>query len=317
MKNRVISSCLKIRNITKYYGSFKAIDNISFEIKKGEITGFLGPNGAGKTTTFKILAGLLPSYSGEIYFNDKKYSNIGYEQNVKFIFDSQNFYENLTALENLKIISKLNNKKYTKKHLLETLEKLGIGKWAYKNVKSFSRGMKQRLALCLAEIEKPELLILDEPTNGLDIEGINIIENSFLNLNKEYGTTILLSSHYLEQVERLSNHIIIINHGKLIFNDKIENFFSSKTIGIKYTFVNHIEKNIDKIIKLFFKNNGIEKIKIDINKNEMSIVSNEINDNIILKLNIFLMNNNLPYLYINKLHKNFSDIFKEEIENVV
>lgn len=315
--NNLENSYLSIKNLTKFYGSFKALDNISFEIKKGEITGFLGPNGAGKTTTFKILAGLLTSYEGEIYFNRKKYSNIGCMENVKFIFDSQNFYENLTALENLKIISRLNNKRYSKKHLIQTLEKLGIGEWAYNKVKSFSRGMKQRLALCIAELEKPDLLILDEPTNGLDIKGINTIENSFLKLNKDYGTTILLSSHYLEQVERLSNHIIIINHGKIIFNDKIQKFLSSKTIGIKYILSTNIDQNISPIITQFFKNNGLENIKIEIKENEMSIISNQIDNNIILKFNIFLINNNLMYLYINKLHKNFSDIFQEEIENVV
>jgi|GEM_PF-266175 ABC-2 type transport system ATP-binding protein len=324
-----MENILIVENIEKYYGKFKAVDKISFNVKKGDILGFLGPNGSGKTTTIKILAGLLPNYKGNIYYKNSKVNNIAFFPETKFIFDNQNFYDNLTAFENIEIISRY-NKNYNKKKILEALDIVGLKKWINFPVKKFSRGMRQRLAIAIAEISMPEFLILDEPTNGLDIEGIRDLEKYFLNLNKNLGTTILLSSHYLEQIERLSDHIIIINKGKKIFDSRIEDFKRNSRIGIKYVLKKAIENNYIEYIKnkikdFINKNISFESIRefdfsLEINENELYLnIKNNFNIfekdflNIFNKYIIDFFENSL--LYIEPINKNLECFFIDEVED--
>lgn len=331
---------LEVKKLIKFYGKFKALDNIDFKIKIGQIVGYLGPNGSGKTTTIKILAGLLTNYNGEIIYKNKNIKSIGYLKEVRFIFDNQNFYENLSAYENLQIISRYNGL-YSKKKIYQSLEKVGLEKWINTQVKKFSRGMKQRLAIAIAELNVPELLILDEPTNGLDIEGIFELEGYFLDLNRNYGTTIILSSHYLEQVERLSDHIIIINKGKKIFDDDIFNFRKNSRIGCSYILkdnIDNIEKilNKDILIKLandiYDENNGkinlskndfleyINKnLKIEYERNKICLIFdrdfNIFEDNFLHYLNskIFDKFKNI-FLYIEPIKKSLDKFFIDEVE---
>jgi len=223
---------LEIQQLSKFYGKFLALDRLDLTVKKGQIIGFLGPNGSGKTTTIKIIGGLLTQYSGKVIYKNKESKHIGNKKECKFVFDNQNFYENLTAYENLIIISRLNHN-FNRKKMLSALEKIGLGGWENIPVKKFSRGMKQRLAIASSELIIPEFLVLDEPTNGLDIQGISSLESYFKDLNKNYGTTILLSSHYLEQVQRLSDHIVIIYKGKKIFDGDYTDFSKESRIGVR------------------------------------------------------------------------------------
>ncbi len=297
---------LQVQNLDKFYGNFQALRNISFKINKGDIVGFLGPNGSGKTTTIKVLAGLLPNYKGEIQYKQNKVNHIGSIHNTCFIFDSQNFYNNLTAYENLKIIGKL-NKNYNRKKVLNSLENIGLSKWKNTKVNNFSRGMRQRLALASAEYYSPELLILDEPTNGLDINGISELEDYFIKLNKEKECTILLSSHYLEQVERLSNHIIMIDKGKKKFDGSIEELTNHKRIGVSYV-VEKNDFNLDRIKKISFVKD------INIVDNIIDIYLKEFKNEFIYKLNQEIIQENIQIRYIIPIERTLSDFFINEIE---
>ncbi|MCX8058221.1 MAG: ABC transporter ATP-binding protein [Spirochaetes bacterium] len=307
---------VQIIELEKYYGKFKALDKISINIKKGDIVGYLGPNGSGKTTTIKILAGLLTKYKGEIIYKGERKKNIGCLPEVRFIFDNQNFYENLTAYENLEIISRYNGI-YNKKKIIDSLEKVGLSKWVNSTVKKFSRGMRQRLAIAMAEMSIPELLILDEPTNGLDIEGIMELEKYFKDLNKNYGTTIILSSHYLEQIERLSDHIIIINKGKKLFDDNIYQFRKNARIGVSYIFKRNLFENLEineKIKDIFKKENIINLIFSFVNNNKDLIKDKFYYGNL---YNILNESINLEFKYENKINILFSNNYKDFEENIL
>ncbi len=303
-----MSELLKIENLTKFYGSFKALDNLSFNINKGQITGFLGLNGSGKTTTIKIIAGLLHSYIGSLYYKGKKVKDIGNRDETTFIFDSQNFYENLTAYENLLIITSLNNRRYKKKEIHDILADIGLKDWINKPVKFFSRGMKQRLALSMALILNPEFLILDEPTNGLDIDGIYFCEKYFQTLTKK-GCTILLSSHYLEEVERLADNIVIIHKGVKKFDGNKQTLSLLKTIGARFSFSNKIENNSIEKLKDFLTANNIKSNFLNIEDNSFEITfENESVKNIEI-VNHYIKQNIEGILFIEPIQKHLKELF--------
>lgn len=298
---------LRLENITKYYGNFKAVNNLSFEVKEGEILGFLGLNGSGKTTTIKILAGLLYDYKGSIFYKGKHEKNIGNKCETTFIFDSQNFYENLTAYENLLIISSLNKKSY-RKEIYQILEEIGLKNWINKPVKFFSRGMKQRLALSSALLLNPSFLILDEPTNGLDIDGIYFCEKYFEKLASQ-GCTILLSSHYLEEVERLANHIVIIHKGVKKFDGDKNSLAVLKVIGAKYSFKQNIDKNFIDKLNLFLSHNKINTTSLIFNENNFEIILFKDSIDNIEIINNFVKDNINGLLFIEPIQKHLKELF--------
>ena len=298
---------LILDNITKYYGNFKAVDNLSFNLIKGQILGFLGLNGSGKTTTIKLMAGLLYNYTGSLYYKGEKVKNIGNKPETTFIFDSQNFYENLTAYENLLIASCL-NKKYTKNQIKEVLEEIGLKDWINKPVKIFSRGMKQRLALSIALLLNPEFLILDEPTNGLDIDGIYFCEKFFQKLVNQ-GCTILLSSHYLEEVERLADHIVIIHKGIKKFDGDKQSLSSLKTMGVKYTFSNQLNKDALEKLNTFLIQNNIKTLDINIQEYSILLTFEKDSINYVEIINKYMKDNFSGLLFIEPIQKHLKELF--------
>lgn len=302
-----MSEILRLENINKYYGKFKAIDKLSFSIKEGEIIGYLGLNGSGKTTTIKILAGLLQDYQGKIFYKGKKVNNIGNNPETTFIFDSQNFYDNLTAYENLLIISLL-NKKAKKKVIYDILEEIGLKDWINKPIKFFSRGMRQRLALSSAFLLNPSFLILDEPTNGLDIDGIYFCEKYFSKLANQ-GCTILLSSHYLEEVERLANHIIIIHQGQKRFDGDKQSLSILKVIGVNYIFSTNFNQNIIDIFNNFFAENNIKIESIQILENQIKILFCDDFIENIEKTNDFVKHKFDNLLFIEPVQRHLKELF--------
>lgn len=307
-----MSDYLTIGHLSKNYGTFTAVSDLSFTIKKGSIVGFLGPNGSGKTTTIKVLAGLLPKYTGTILYNGRTARHIGTCREVKFIFDSQNFYENLTAFENLSIVAKLNGI-FERQNLLASLEALGLAGWENKPVRNFSRGMRQRLALSMAEYEKPELLILDEPTNGLDVEGILDVEDYFKRLNRESGCTIVISSHYLEQVERLAGQIVMIYHGKKVFDGDFHAFSAEKNGGVSYTFINPVSDETMSRILAAVTSSGDYRGTFDRFRTELTVEGKGIDGNFVGNLTAKIRETGNDPVYIKPLIRNLTDFFKEEI----
>jgi ABC-2 type transport system ATP-binding protein len=208
---------LEVNGLSKLYSNKRGISDISFEVNKGDIFGFLGPNGAGKTTTMKIITGMCRADKGEVkVFGLDVISN--FEQamrKVGCIIETAEAYEYLSAFKNLQLLAVF-YKDIKKERIDEVLEIVGLLKYKSDRVGTFSLGMKQRLGLAGAILSKPELVILDEPANGLDIEGTVDIRNIIKNLAKENGTTFFISSHMIHEMEITCNRIGIIDEGKLI-----------------------------------------------------------------------------------------------------
>lgn len=208
---------LRITNLVKRFGEKEVVANVNMNIKKGEIYGFLGPNGAGKTTIMKMIVNLVKPSSGEIEIFGEKLNFKSYEtlKRIGSIIEYPVFYDKLTGRENLELHCEYMGY-YDKGAIDKAIDLVNLKDIDNKAVKDFSLGMKQRLGIARAIITKPEILILDEPINGLDPIGIKEIRNLLKILSKEYGTTILISSHILGEIEQIADTIGIINNGKLI-----------------------------------------------------------------------------------------------------
>ncbi|HEM4202416.1 TPA: ABC transporter ATP-binding protein [Streptococcus suis] len=224
---------LEINHLKKVYKDVTTVDIEKITVREGEIYGFLGPNGAGKTTTMKMILSLVTPTSGEIFINkkdirnDKKYLN-----QIGSMIEEPSYYPNLTGYENLLVFQKMVG--FDKNNIRPTLELVGLAdeKNRKKLVKAYSLGMKQRLALAFALVKKPKILLLDEPTNGLDPAGIHEIRELIVQLAKEKGLTVFISSHILPEIEHIADRVGIINHGRLVYEGKIEAIKSNTWIEI-------------------------------------------------------------------------------------
>ncbi|MGE0246558.1 MAG: ABC transporter ATP-binding protein [Pyrinomonadaceae bacterium] len=193
------------------------LDSISLTVAEGSIYGFLGPNGAGKTTTLKLILGLLKKQQGEIriFGTPLEDNRLEILRNLGSLIESPSLYGHLTAVENLEVLQRVYRS--PKDGIAKVLDMVGLADTGRKKVHRFSLGMKQRLSIAIALLHKPKLLILDEPTNGLDPNGIIEMRELLRRLNQDRGITILISSHLLSEIEKLVNHVGIINKGKLLF----------------------------------------------------------------------------------------------------
>ena len=208
---------LETKELTKKFGRQKAVDNLSLQIEKNSVYGLLGPNGAGKSTTLKMITGMLHKTSGEILFEDKPWSRADLEK-IGALIEMPPLYDNLTAWENLKARTLLLGLPDSRiKEVLEIVDLKNTGK---KKSGQFSIGMKQRLGIAIALLNHPRLLILDEPTNGLDPLGIQELRDLIKSF-PEQGITVILSSHILAEVEQIADHIGIINNGRLAYQNAI------------------------------------------------------------------------------------------------
>lgn len=208
---------LETKELTKKFGRQKAVDNLSLQIEKNSVYGLLGPNGSGKSTTLKMITGMLHKTSGEILFEDKPWSRADLEK-IGALIEMPPLYDNLTAWENLKVRTLLLGLPDSRiKEVLEIVDLKNTGK---KKSGQFSIGMKQRLGIAIALLNHPRLLILDEPTNGLDPLGIQELRDLIKSF-PEQGITVILSSHILAEVEQIADHIGIINNGRLEYQNAI------------------------------------------------------------------------------------------------
>lgn len=214
----VLEKIIETQNLTKSFKDFKAVDNLSFAINKGDIYGFLGQNGAGKSTTMRMLLGLIFPDSGKILINGKEFSNKDRSllKNIGAIIERPDMYGYLSGWDNLKIFATLRNKNIPNTRLYEVLELVGLKGREKDKVKAYSQGMKQRLGLAIALIHQPDILILDEPTNGLDPQGIADMRTLIISLNKDHNKTIIISSHLLYEIEQMATRMLIIHKGKKV-----------------------------------------------------------------------------------------------------
>jgi ABC-2 type transport system ATP-binding protein len=213
-----MSAIIKVNNLSKQYRELKAVDDISFTVNVGDIYGFLGQNGAGKSTTIRMLLTLLEPTAGTIELFGKNLYAHRKEvlRQIGAVIEKPDLYKYLTAYENLSLFAKMSGVAVTEKKLKDQLEQVGLTKRAHSKVRTFSQGMKQRLGIAIALIHDPQLIILDEPTNGLDPQGIADIRNLILHLSRHQGKTILVSSHLLHEIELIANRMLIIDKGKKI-----------------------------------------------------------------------------------------------------
>jgi ABC-2 type transport system ATP-binding protein len=208
------SSILSIKNLHKRYGKIHAVNNVSLEIQKGNVYGILGPNGSGKSTTLGIVLNVVNKTSGEYSWFGGKSETHDALKKVGAIIERPNFYPYMSAKENLELVCKIKNIDFSK--VTEKLELVGLLDRKDSKFNSFSLGMKQRLAIASALLNDPEILILDEPTNGLDPQGIHQIRD-LIRLIASQGTTILLASHLLDEVEKVCSHVLVLRFGEVLY----------------------------------------------------------------------------------------------------
>lgn len=208
--------------LTKKYKNFTSVDNVSLHIRKGSIYGFIGPNGAGKSTTMKMLLGLTAPTKGSFTIDGKHFPDdrLAILKEIGSFIESPSFYANLTGRENLDIIRRI--LRLSKSSVEDALELVGLTEFGDRLAKKYSLGMKQRLGLAGALLGRPPILILDEPTNGLDPSGIHEIRSLVKSLLDLYDCTILISSHMLSEIELIADDIGILNHGRLLFEGRLD-----------------------------------------------------------------------------------------------
>lgn len=235
---------LEVKEITKIYKQDRGVQDISFDIYKGDIYGFLGPNGAGKTTIMKAITGLVKPYKGSIklfghdLFNEFEKAM----EKVGAIIETADAYEYMSAYDNLKVASRFYwNIKSTK--IDEVLELVGLDKYKREKVSQFSLGMKQRLGFAAALISEPEFVILDEPGNGLDIEGMVDMRNIIKNLAKEKQTTFFISSHLIHEIELTCNKVGIIYDGKLVNEGLVSSIIGDNNSSLEEFFINEVRES--------------------------------------------------------------------------
>lgn len=301
---------IEVKKLVKKFGDFKAVDNISFSIKKGETIGFLGPNGAGKTTTMRIITTFSPATYGTVevggydIFKDAQIvrKKIGYLPERPPLYFDMRVEEYLDYIAQIKDISKKNKKNY----IDEAIEKCGLTEMRSRIIGNLSKGYKQRVGIAQAIVNKPELLILDEPTSGLDPVQIKQIRTFITNLSKEY--TIILSSHILHEVSITCSRVIIINKGKLIAEDSpadLEKLLHSKLkliLELKNT-DNSLEKKITSEFKEI----------TNYSQKEKNIIL-ELNNDIRPELAAFLIKNNYEILSFKPEEMSLEDIFVKLID---
>ncbi len=230
-----MSPIIQVNALSKQFKNIKAVDNLSFNVNRGEVYGFLGQNGAGKSTTIRMLLTLIQPTNGSIrIFGDDllDHRNKILKQ-IGAIIEKPDLYKYLTALENLQLFARLSKVHRTIQQLMRQLEVVGIAERATSKVKTFSQGMKQRLGIACALIHDPELIILDEPTNGLDPQGIADIRNLILHLSKNEGKTVVLSSHLLGEIELIADSMLIIDKGRKIAEGKVNELLNPADIIVQ------------------------------------------------------------------------------------
>ena len=294
---------VEVSGLTKKFKNLTAVDNLMLNVYKGDVFGFLGPNGAGKSTTIRMLLSLIKPTAGKIKIFGKNLFAHRTEilRNVGAIVEKPDFYLYLSAYKNLEILGKISSADVSKNNIMKNLELVGLTDRASSKVKTFSHGMKQRLGLAQALLHNPELIILDEPTTGLDPQGIKEIRELIIYLSKEEGKTIFLSSHILKEVELIASRMIIINKGKTLIEGKVNELINSEQNEVAFEFTNP-DSAIDLIINSQWNSNFKSK---EGNKIIFSLSQNHVPG-----LNKFFVENNIEILSIVPIHSLEDYFFK-------
>ena len=295
---------IKVENLTMKFNGFAAVDNISFVVKRGELFGLLGPNGAGKTTTIRMLTGIFRPTSGNAYIGeyDIQKNPLEAKQLMGIVPEMANAYIDLSAVRNLTLMGELYGIK--KKEMIEKADNLlklfGLYEKRHQKVKTFSKGMKQRLIVAMGLMNNPELLFLDEPTSGLDVVSVRLIRNLIRKFN-ENGTTIILTTHNIEEANQLCDRVAIMNQGKIVAIDRPEKLKRTiqSTSSIEIAFSKKVEIGeliLDEVTKI--KKAG-DKLRLYTEKPE----------EVIPKLVQYAQSSDNKIISLNTLSPNLEDVF--------
>jgi ABC-type multidrug transport system ATPase subunit len=304
MKSETI---IKVDHLTKRFGSFQAVKDVSFEVKRGDVFGFLGPNGAGKSTTIRCMLSLIKNDSGTIEMFGKSYDKNRFEilSKIGSIIEKPDFYKYLSAEKNLEIFARISGASVSKRGIQEMLDFVGLSGRGKDKIGGFSHGMKQRLGIAQTLLHQPDLIILDEPTTGLDPQGIIEIRNLILRLKTEQNKTVLLSSHQLSEIELIANRMVIINKGKTIVEGDVKELLNAQEIVVKIE-VNRLNDACELITNLF----GIKNMD-RINENEFEV---NIEKHLVPKVNGMLVQNGIEVHSIEPKRK-LEDFFMKIIQS--
>ncbi len=297
---------IEVKNLTKYYGKLLAVDHISFQVKEGELFGFLGPNGAGKTTTQRILTGVIEANDGDaeiMGYNIQK-DAFNAKSIMGIVPELANPYIDLSAWDNLMLMGQLYGISREKRNEKATLFLKMFELYERRNqkVKTFSKGMKQRLLLSMALISEPRILFLDEPTNGLDVQSARFIRNLIGELNGE-GVTVFLTTHNLEEANQLCHRIAIIDHGKIATIDSPQNLRRAfqKMQSVEIGFATPFDR-IDLLEKLI----GVSKVK---KMGDKFRLYTEAPSRVVYELTNFVRDNSLKFTTLNTLGPSLEEVF--------
>lgn len=269
---------IEVHGLTKKFKNLTAVNELDLNVYRGDVFGFLGPNGAGKSTTIRMLLSLISPTSGsiKIFGKDLKKERSEILKHIGAIVEKPDFYLYLTAIKNLEILGKISGTDVSTKRLMEILELVGLEKRYNSKVKTFSHGMKQRLGLAQTLLHDPNLIILDEPTTGLDPQGIKEIRDLIIYLSKEKQKTIFLSSHILKEVQLIANRMIIINKGTTQIEGNVDDLLSADNFLVSFD-VNNIDAAYGLIENSQWRNNFKEIIKneiiFELSKDEISQIN--------------------------------------------
>ena len=269
---------IEVRGLTKKFGNLTAVNNLNLNVYRGDVFGFLGPNGAGKSTTIRMLLSLIKPTGGEMRIFGKSITKDRKEifSKVGAIVEKPDFYLYLSAYKNLEILGKLSGADTSKKKIMSMLELVGLEKRFKSKVKTYSHGMKQRLGLAQALLHDPELIILDEPTTGLDPQGMKEIRDLIIYLSREKGKTIFLSSHILHEVELIATRMIIISKGTAQVEGTVEELLKSEKVVVTFEVdkIDDAMKTVDESKwKESFKSVSKSEINFELTKNEIALLN--------------------------------------------
>jgi len=283
-----LETILSLRNLNKKFGHIHAVNNLSFDIERGNVYGILGPNGSGKSTTLGIILNVVNKTSGSFNWFNGNLSTHQALKKVGAIIERPNFYPYMTAIQNLKLVCKIKEIPFTK--IEEKLKIVNLHERRNSKFKTFSLGMKQRLAIASALLNDPEILILDEPTNGLDPQGIHEIRKIIKDIAAN-GTTILLASHLLDEVEKVCSHVVVIRNGIKLYAGSVDEITASQGL-----FELKIDGDFKKLIALLSDFDGIASVKV-IDDKIIATLSKEISAS---EINSFLFKNGLVLSHLIK-----------------
>jgi len=293
-----LETILSLKDLTKKYGALTAVDNLSFTIKKGNVYGILGPNGSGKSTTLGMVLNVVNKTSGEFAWFGGNIKTHEALKKVGAIIEHPNFYPYMTAVQNLALVCKI--KDVPRDKIEEKLEIVNLLDRKNSKFRTFSLGMKQRLAIASALLNDPEILILDEPTNGLDPQGIHQIREIIRKIAAG-GTTILLASHLLDEVEKVCSHVVIIRNGKKLYSGPVD------AINASHGFFELQAKNMQLLQELLIAHPGIENVSAK--ENVVTAILKEPMD--AETINEYLFDKGLSLSYLVKRKESLEEQFLE------